>query len=149
MQIHNLKSNNNKTKKRVGRGGKKGTYSGKGVKGQRSRAGRRMQPSIRELIKRYPKLRGYRQNKAKNYDILVNLAVIEKKFEQGDVVSPKILLEKKIIKNSKSRVLKIKILGAGKLTKKIIFENCAVSNSAKQKIEKIGGVVKQETKSKK
>src|SRR4030043_532865 len=47
-----------KKKKRVGRGGKRGTYSGKGIKGQKSRAGRKMVPVIRELIKKYPKLRG-------------------------------------------------------------------------------------------
>jgi large subunit ribosomal protein L15 len=44
----------------VGRGGKKGTYSGRGIKGQKSRAGKRLEPIIRSIIKRYPKLRGYR-----------------------------------------------------------------------------------------
>lgn len=59
MQIHQLKPiHKPKKKKRVGRGGKKGTYSGKGMKGQKSRAGKRFKPMIRELIKRYPKLKG-------------------------------------------------------------------------------------------
>ena len=62
MQINQLSpKHKEKRKKRIGRGGKKGTYSGKGMKGQRSRAGRKMAPIIRELIKRYPKLRGYRR----------------------------------------------------------------------------------------
>ena len=61
MQIHELKPKNKiKRGKRVGRGGKKGSCSGKGMKGQKSRAGRKFQPIIRELIKRYPKLKGYR-----------------------------------------------------------------------------------------
>ena len=59
MQIHQLKIiHKMKRKKRVGRGGKKGTYSGKGIKGQKSRAGKRFKPMIRDVIKRYPKLKG-------------------------------------------------------------------------------------------
>ncbi len=65
MQLHELKPiHKRKQPKKIGRGGKRGTYSGKGMKGQKSRAGARMQPIIRELIKRYHKLRGYK-NKAK------------------------------------------------------------------------------------
>lgn len=61
MQLHQLRPiHKKKPRKRVGRGGKRGTYSGRGVKGQKSRSGARLQPVIRELIKRYPKLRGYR-----------------------------------------------------------------------------------------
>ena len=61
--MHELKpEHKNKKSKRIGRGGKRGTYSGRGVKGQKSRAGRKFQPIIRELIKKYPKLKGYRQN---------------------------------------------------------------------------------------
>jgi len=59
MQLHELKPIHKlKKRKRVGRGGKKGTYSGRGIKGQKSRAGRKLKPAIRELIKRYPKIRG-------------------------------------------------------------------------------------------
>lgn len=61
MQLHELKSiHRKKQRKRVGRGGKRGGFSGKGIKGQKCRAGRKMQPLIRQIIKRYPKLRGYR-----------------------------------------------------------------------------------------
>ena len=52
MQLHTLKrKTKNKTKKRVGRGGKRGTYSGKGLKGQKSRAGKKIRPEIRDIIK--------------------------------------------------------------------------------------------------
>lgn len=61
MQIHELKPTHKKKEaKKIGRGGKRGTYSGKGMKGQKSRAGRRLEPVVRSLIKKYPKLRGYR-----------------------------------------------------------------------------------------
>ena len=57
MQIHQLKPKyKKKEKKRVGRGGKKGTYCGRGIKGQKARAGRKMQPIIRQILKKYPKL---------------------------------------------------------------------------------------------
>jgi large subunit ribosomal protein L15 len=61
MQLHEIKPTHKlKKRKRVGRGGKRGTYSGRGQKGQLSRAGRKLKPLIREIIKRYPKLRGYK-----------------------------------------------------------------------------------------
>ncbi len=61
MQIHQIRPiHKKKDRKRVGRGGKRGTYSGRGMKGQKSRAGAKFEPIIRSLIKRYPKLRGYR-----------------------------------------------------------------------------------------
>ena len=59
MQLNELKAGTkNKSKKRVGRGGKRGTYSGKGMKGQKARAGKRIRPAIRDLMQRTPKLRG-------------------------------------------------------------------------------------------
>ena len=143
MQIHNLKPKNKaKNKKRVGRGGKRGTYSGKGVKGQKSRAGRTTYPSIREIIKKYPKLRGYRQNWKKNIFTAINVSLLEENFKTGDKVSPKILLEKKIISKIKTRMPFVKILGNGEIKKKLIIENCSVSKTAKQKIEKAGGTIK-------
>lgn len=59
MQLYQLKPDHaRKTDKRVGRGGKRGTYSGKGTKGQHSRAGHRIRPAERDFIQRLPKLRG-------------------------------------------------------------------------------------------
>jgi large subunit ribosomal protein L15 len=143
MQFHELKPTHKKKKrKRVGRGGKRGTYSGKGVKGQRSRAGRRLKPSIRELIKRYPKLRGYRFKPLAKKPAVVNVGVLEKRFKSGEKVTPQTLLEKRIIRKIKGRLPEVKILGRGKLTKKIIVEGCNTSKSAKEKIEKAGGTIK-------
>jgi large subunit ribosomal protein L15 len=131
-----------KTKKRVGRGGKKGTYSGRGIKGQKARAGRKLQPIIRELIKRYPKLRGYRQKSKERIEAEVNLSLLEKKFKSGDKITPKILIERRIIRKIKGRVPEVKILGKGELKKKLIIEDCKVSKSAREKIEKAGGTIK-------
>ena len=81
MQLHELKQNTTfKKKKRVGRGGKKGTYCGGGGKGQKGRAGAKFKPIIRGWIKRYPKLRGYNFNTQTEVSS-VNLDVLEKTFE--------------------------------------------------------------------
>ncbi|MBZ1348680.1 MAG: hypothetical protein KY053_00355 [Candidatus Liptonbacteria bacterium] len=59
MQLHELQPiYKNKPKKRIGRGGKKGNYCGRGLKGQKSRAGHRIRPAEREFVLRLPKLRG-------------------------------------------------------------------------------------------
>jgi large subunit ribosomal protein L15 len=60
MQLHEIKGLKNKEKKRVGRGGKRGTYCGRGIKGQKARAGAKIRPALRDFIKKIPKLRGYR-----------------------------------------------------------------------------------------
>lgn len=143
MQLHELKLiHKPKKRKRVGRGGKRGTYSGKGIKGQKSRAGRRLKPVIRDLIKRYPKLRGYKSKQEKSNLVVVNIEVLEKKFKSSEKISPKLLLEKKIIRRMKGKAPRVKILGRGKLTKPLIIENCQISKSAKEKIEKAGGKLK-------
>jgi large subunit ribosomal protein L15 len=142
MQLHQIKSDNKKkTKKRVGRGGKRGTFSGKGNKGQRSRAGKRMQPVIREYIKRYPKLRGYRFNPKDKNLVIVNIAEINKKFDQGELVSPPSLIKKKIISKIKGKIPKVKILGDGKIEKKVIVKDCILSKSAEEKIKKADGEI--------
>jgi len=137
MQLHQLiKRKNSKEKKRVGRGGKRGTYSGKGQKGQKSRAGHKMEPAIRQFIKKYPKLRGYRFNGNKGNLAVVNLADIENKFKKDEVVSPSSLLEKKLIRRIKGRIPQVKILAGGEMKSKFNFENCAFSKTAEEKIKK-------------
>jgi len=143
MQLHELKPNHKRKEgKRIGRGGKRGTYSGRGVKGQKSRAGRKLAPSIRQLVKKYPKLRGYRFKSRKQKPEIINFEELEKNFRKGDIISPKILLEKKLISKIKGRVPKVKILVKGELIKKLTIRDCLVSKSAKAKIEEAGGEVK-------
>ena len=144
MQLHEIKSTHkSKKSKRIGRGGKRGTYAGRGIKGQRSRAGRRMKPAIRELIKKYPKLRGYRQKlrtKNKRLKIVtVNLDILERKFNSGEKITPDVLLEKEVIGRIKGRSPRVKILSKGKLTKELNLSGCLASKQAREKIEKAGG----------
>ena len=147
MQLHQLKPIHRQGRgKRIGRGGKRGFTSGRGAKGQRARAGRKFQPLIRQIIKRYPKLRGYRQKlKFKNEKLkitILNLEVLEKKFNAGEKITPEVLVEKKIIRRIKGRIPEVKILGGGEIKKSLIIENCQVSKSVKEKIEKAGGTIK-------
>ena len=143
MQVHQLKpKHTSRYRKIVGRGGKKGTYSGKGGKGQTARSGRKLVPIIRELIKRYPKLKGYRSFAIQDNSVVVNLDILSKHFKDGEVVSPANLIKNGIIGNIKGKTPEVKILGKGKIDKKIIVENCKVSGTAKAAIEKAGGVVK-------
>lgn len=142
MQLHQLKPiHKKKARKRVGRGGKRGTYSGRGVKGQKARAGRRLKPVIREIIKKYPKLRGYRFNPIKTKPVVVNIAILDKAFDSQEKVSPQTLLKKGLIRRIKGKVPKVKILGQGELTKALIVEGCQMSEAAKKKIEKSGGKI--------
>ncbi len=147
MQFHQLQPIHKlKKKKKIGRGGKRGRYSGKGIKGQKARAGRKLQPVIRELIKRYPKLRGYRQKskmkKQKSKIAILNLDILEKNFVAGEKITPKILFAKKIISKINGKIPNVKILGKGETTKPIIIEDCLFSKSVKEKIEKAGGTIK-------
>mgnify|MGYP001083213620 CR=1 FL=1 len=143
MQLHELKPiHSTKRKKRVGRGGKKGTYSGRGIKGQNARAGRKKVPIIREIIKKYPKLRGYRWSRIKEPLSIVNLDMLEQKCQDGELINPQVLLEKGIIERIKGKIPKVKILARGSLTKRLTIENCLLSKSAKETIEKVGGEIK-------
>lgn len=149
MQIHQLKRNTpNKKSRQVGRGGKRGKTSGRGTKGQKARAGNKLRPEMRDIIKKLPKKRGYGKNRARTVNssvvkaLPVNISVLEKVFSDGDVITPTFLIDKKVIKKIKGRVPRVKILGLGDVTKKITIEGCSVSKSAVEKIQKAGGVVK-------
>jgi large subunit ribosomal protein L15 len=139
MQIHNISPKTKFKKKRyIGHGGKKGTYSGRGIKGQRSRTGARIRPQIRDLIKRVPKFRGYDQlsMRRKKEVTLITLAQLEKHFQSGDTVDKKALKQKGIIKLLGAPV---KILNNGKLTKVLKIEKIPASKSAIEAILKAGG----------
>ena len=144
MEIHTLKPKEKaKDKKRIGRGGKRGTYSGRGLKGQKSRSGNNIQPIIRELVKKYPKLRGYNNSQTnKKVKAEINIAILDKKFQDGEKVTPEILVRKKIIKLIKNRMPIVKILGQGETKKKLIISNCGISKTAREKLEKTKSIIK-------
>jgi large subunit ribosomal protein L15 len=144
MQLNTLKPKTKRIRsKPVGRGGTRGKTSGRGTKGQNARAGRKKRPELRDFIKRFPKLRGRGKSSFKSYEVKpipVNLSLIEKTFANGDTVSTKTLLEKKVL-NKNQGASKVKILATGELSKKLTFDGVLVSDSAKTKIEKAGGKV--------
>lgn len=143
MQIHELKVKPKKNRKRIGRGGKRGTYSGKGMKGQKARSGGNVDPLFEggrtTIIDKLKKVRGFKAINAKKN--VVSLDVIENKFKDGDVISIKSLLEAGVIRRSK-KANGVKILGDGTLKKKVsIDKGIQVSKSAKEAIEKAGGTI--------
>jgi large subunit ribosomal protein L15 len=103
---------------------------------------------MRELIKKLPKLRGHGKNRARTVNservtaIAVNLVKLEAVFESGAVVSPKSLVVAGVISTVRRKAPAVKILGTGEITKKFTVEDCQVSATAKEKIEKAGGSVK-------
>lgn len=140
MQLHELKPNHplKNKKPRVGRGGKRGTFSGKGSKGQKSRAGHRIRPAERDYIQRLPKMRGYKNKPTSPKAQVVNVDDLEKKIE-GNLVNPEILAKSGLINLSKGA--EIKILGDGELKKAFKVEGVSLSKNAKEKIEKAGGKI--------
>jgi large subunit ribosomal protein L15 len=111
------------------------------MKGQKARAGARFKPIIRELIKRYPKLRGYRQDSSSPQFQVVSLQAVDKAFSPGEVVRPESLFAKRLVRHKEGKKPRVKILGDGDVKKALVFEGCAVSKSAKARIEKAGGTV--------
>ena len=128
----------------VARGGKRGKTSGRGGKGQTARAGNKRRPEWRDIIKKLPKLRGRGVNQNKpvsDKPFVVNLIVLEGAFSAGEAITPTILVEKGIVSTWSGNIPAIKILGDGDVTKAFKVSGCAVSESAKAKIEKVGGTV--------
>ena len=146
MQLHQVRSNHRKKKPhRVGRGGKKGTTSGRGTKGQKSRAGARIRPAIKDFIKKLPKLRGRSKHSFKSFrskPLVINLYIIDKKFNNQQIISPKTLFEAGLIRKEGGRLPDVKVLSEGKFSKKLLFKDVAFSKKAKEKIVKAGSTIK-------
>lgn len=143
--LHTLKpKTNNKKAKLVGRGGKRGKTAGRGTKGQKARAGHKIRPQMRDVIKKLPKLRGRGKNINKAFrskPAVVNVSVLEENFAAGSAVRPQSLFELGLIKRQNGALPQVKVLGTGELTKALSVFDCIVSASAKEKIERVGGVV--------
>ncbi|MEK7629780.1 MAG: 50S ribosomal protein L15 [Patescibacteria group bacterium] len=138
MRIHNLKSPLKKRGiKRIGRGGKRGTYSGRGQKGQGARAGHKIRPAERELILKLPKFRGIKNKPVFKKPLIINLGDFDRFFASGEI-NKEILLKTGLIKRISDQV---KILGNGEIKKPITLKGFKVSESAKKKIEAAGGKI--------
>ena len=152
MQLHELQPKApRKTAKRIGRGGKRGKTSGKGHKGQKARAGNSTRPEMRDIIKKLPKLRGHGKNRArtvnaeKQLPCVINVSTLEASFEAGATVSPKTLAATGVVATNAKRAPLVKILGNGELKKKLMIEDCQMSQSARAKIEAAGGSIKKQS----
>ena len=142
MQLHTLKRNiPNRKAKQVGRGGTRGKTSGRGGKGQTARAGNKRRPQMRDIIKKLPKLRGYRFKSTTSKFSPINVGALNV-FEKGAIVNPESLLAKKLIRKLGGVAPKVKILGSGDIKVSISVEKCEVSKTAREKIEKAGGSIK-------
>jgi large subunit ribosomal protein L15 len=143
MQIHELKLlNKSKKRKRIGRGGKRGNYSGRGSKGQKSRAGAKMKPQLREIVNKFPKKRGEGFKALKKNITLINLQDIQRVFPQGGEITPQILEKAGLIKRLTNQKLRVKILMKGDLKTIYNIQNCLLSKKAEEAIIKAGGKVK-------
>ena len=144
MKLHELKPNEGsvKNRKRIGRGPGSGTgkTSGKGHKGQNARSGggvrRGFEGGQLPLFRRLPK-RGFSNSMFKKEYAIINLDDLNR-FNDGDVVTPELLIELGIVKK---QLCGIKVLGNGTLEKKVTVRAHKFSDSAKEKIEALGGKV--------
>jgi large subunit ribosomal protein L15 len=152
LHLHSLSpAQARRARKRVGRGlgSGKGRYSGRGIKGQKSRAGSHKLPAGFEggqmpIDMRLPKLRGNTSADAmpigpfRTYSQPVNLRDLEARFEAGAEVTPEALVAARLLKNTRTDV---KIHGVGELTKALTVSAHGFSKSAREKIEAAGGTV--------
>lgn len=143
MKLHDLRPAEGggvKAKKRLGRGigSGLGKTSGRGHKGQNARSGGGVRPGFEggqmPLFRRLPK-RGFTNVFAKDF-AEINVGVLGNYFEDGDVVTPEILIEKKLVKKAKDGV---RILGNGEINVKLEVKAQHFTKSAAEKIEAAGG----------
>lgn len=143
VTLNNLKlSRGSKRRaKRVGRGNAsgRGTYSSRGLKGQKSRSGGRGGLKLRglkQLLRNKPKMGGFKSPHVKLN--AVTIVALEKIFNDGELVNAAILAKKKIIHSPKTG---LKIIGNGKLSKKLNVTADKFSESAKKAIMEAGGTI--------
>ncbi|MCR4333613.1 MAG: uL15 family ribosomal protein [Patescibacteria group bacterium] len=148
MQLNTISPRTkNKKNAPVGRGGKRGKTSGRGGKGQTARAGHKIRPEVRDLIKKLPKRRGHGKNRARSVKVnriavaAVNLAALEANFKAGETVSPAALLAKGLVRRVKGRAPIVKILGTGEITKAFGIIGCTLSTAARAAVTAAGGTI--------
>ncbi|PIZ95149.1 MAG: 50S ribosomal protein L15 [Candidatus Magasanikbacteria bacterium CG_4_10_14_0_2_um_filter_37_12] len=136
------KAGTKKTRKRVGRGNSsgKGTYSSRGLKGQRSRSGGKggnQLRSFRQSLLKVPKVRGFKSLNSKAQTVA--LATLERIAVEGKEITPVFLKKAKVIKDTGKP---IKIVATGEIKKKLVISGCLSTKKAMEMIEKVGGSFK-------
>lgn len=144
MKIHELKSIK-KRAQRIGRSGKRGSYSGRGVKGQKSRAGRRIRPAERDVILRIPKKRGFANRPTTARPVILNLGDLARRIKSFAEGKAPVTVDLTLLKAAgivgKNFKGKIKILGGGDMAFAAVVEKMDVSKAAEKKIRRAGGRV--------
>ncbi len=139
MQLHELRSTVKRNyKKVVGRGGKRGTTAGKGTKGQHARSGHRIRPAERDMLLRFPKLKGVKHKPLQPKPFLCDVGDLERMFPSVSELTKKLFIERGYSNKKNTRV---KILGDGTLQRAFVIKGIECSKSAKTKIEAAGGKV--------
>jgi len=142
MKLNELNNLEAKNRKRIGRGpgSGHGKTAGKGHKGQNARSGGGVRPGFEggqlPLYRRLSK-RGFNNYNFRTTYATVNISDLEK-FKEGTVVDKELLIKEGLVTKELDG---IKILGNGELTKKLTVKANKFSETAKQKIENVGGVV--------
>ncbi|MBT3231076.1 50S ribosomal protein L15 [Candidatus Uhrbacteria bacterium] len=143
LSLHTLEKSKGtkKTKKRLGRGygsGKGGHTVGRGMKGQKSRAGSsgHKRRGMRRLMLSTPKLRGF--NSPNEKPQTVNVSQIDASYIAKEVVTPKTLASKGLVRYPNKPV---KILANGEIAKAVTVKSCSVSKTAAEKIIAAGGKI--------
>lgn len=146
LQQNSLSPNKKKSSRRLGRGSGsgRGTTAGRGTKGQNARSGGKRRPGFEggqtPLVQKMPKLPGFTHPHAqKKTAQVINLSDLEATFKDGAKVSKKELVDSGLIQTTKKPV---KLLGNGKLSKKLAIEVEQASETAKKAVEKAGGELK-------
>ncbi len=145
MRLHDLRPNPGAKKKRkrlgIGESSGQGKTSGKGHKGQKARSGGSIRPGFEggqmPLIRRLPK-RGFNNAQFRTVYGTVNLDDLERVFDEGATVDQASLRDKGLVRGKLDGV---KVLGRGELTKKLSLEIDHITESARKKIEEIGGSI--------
>jgi len=146
MQLNSISpATKNKKNAAVGRGGKRGKTSGRGGKGQTARAGHKVRPVVRDLIKKLPKRRGHGKNRSRTVRTnriatsAVNLSALDAAYKAGEIVSPASLVARGLVRRAKGRAPIVKILGTGTLTKALVVRGCMLSDVARAALVAAGG----------
>lgn len=143
LSAHTIQSTTGtrRSSKRVGRGNGsgKGTFSARGMKGQRARSGGKaggQRRGFKASLQKIPKLRGFSSLRAK--PTIVTLTMLDRVTKDGDAITPRFLHNRGVVSQPEYGV---KIVGTGELSKKLTVKQCLATKSALIAIEKAGGSV--------
>ena len=143
--LHELKRAGKRAYRRVGRGqsSTRGKTSGRGGKGQTARAGHKVRPEMRDIIKKLPKRRGYGKNRGRTVDgtkldaVALSLSRLDQVFESGAEITLTSLRSKGLLGR---KFTLVKVVG-GETNKKFTIKGFNVSGTARAAVEKAGGSV--------